>query len=69
MTHSDKKKVERAKEEFAQAMVNYFGALKRIKFIEPSVEQYNTLTRQIEKLTKTVERISDSNRKDDCEDQ
>lgn len=57
MKQSDLKQLIKAQEGFNDAMVDYFKALKEIAYIEPNKEQYNTLTRQIEKLTKTIERI------------
>lgn len=61
MKYSDEKQILRAENDFKDAMSDYFSALEEIATIRPTAEQFNTLTRQVDKLTKTLRRIKDEN--------
>ena len=61
MKFSDQKKLNKANEYFAAAMVDYFHELRRIEQIDPDADQLNTLANEIRKLTKTVRRIAETN--------
>ena len=61
MKFSDQKKLHKANENFAAAMVDYFHELRRIEQIDPDADQLNTLANEIRKLTKTVRRIAETN--------
>lgn len=61
MKFSDKKKFEKAKDNFAFAMKDYFHELERIREIDPNADQLNTLANEVRKLTKTIRRIAETN--------
>lgn len=59
MKLSDYKQLQKAQEEFAIAMVDYFKLLNDVQNLTPNTDELNTLTRQIEKLNKTLQKIKE----------
>lgn len=58
---TDKRQEEKAWNNFHVAMDEYFKALRTIEYINPNVDQLNTVTRLMEKLTKVLKKIKDEN--------
>lgn len=58
---SDQRKLDKANENFSLAMVDYFHELRRIREIDPNADQLNTLANEVRKLTKTIQRIAETN--------
>ena len=58
---SDQRKLDKANENFSLAMVDYFHELRRIREIDPDADQLNTLANEVRKLTKTIQRIAETN--------
>lgn len=58
---SDQKKLNKANENFSQAMIDYFHELRRIEQIDPNADQLNALASEINKLTRTIRRIAETN--------
>ena len=59
MKYSDEKQHKKAEEEFAIAMVDYFKLLNDVQYLTPNTDELNTLTRQVEKLNKTLQKIKE----------
>lgn len=59
MKYSDEKQRRKAEEEFAVAMVEYFKLLNDVAELHPNTDELNTLTRQVEKLNKTLKKIKE----------
>lgn len=64
---SDQKKLNKANENFSQAMIDYFHELRRIEQIDPNADQLNALASEINKLTRTIRRIAETNFEKDGE--
>ena len=59
MKASDAKQLRQAQNDFDLAMCEYYAALKDVAELSPNIDQLNALTRQIRKLTKTIERAKE----------
>lgn len=59
MKFSDERQKQKAQEQFSVAMVEYFKLLDDVAELNPNTEELNTLTRQVEKLNKTLQRIKE----------
>lgn len=59
MKFSDKKQQQKAEEHFLAAMNNYFRLLRDVSTLETTTDELNTITRQIEKLNRTLQRIKE----------
>ncbi len=59
MKLSDSKQLQRAQEDFAIVMVDYFKLLNDVQYLTPNTDELNTLTRQVEKLNKTLQKIKE----------
>lgn len=59
MKFSDEKQKQKAQEQFSVAMVEYFKLLDDVAELNPNTDELNTLTRQVEKLNKTLQRIKE----------